>query len=364
MRLPLAATLTALPVFAYAEPPKVVTDIAPVHSLVAQVMAGVGDPDVLVAGGASPHDFQFGFDQAASLQNADLVIWVGPALTPWLDEAVSTLGGDVSQLVLLEAEGWEPLMLRTDAAFDDGHDHGSHGHGHDDHDEHSEHGHDDHGHDDHEEKHDHDEHDHGDHDEHEEHGDHDDHGHEDHDDHAHEDDHKDEARVDPHAWLDPQVAQDWVVIIAEDLAAIDPENAALYGANAVAAVADLQALEAEITATLADVPAGSLVVPHDAYQYFGARFDRPALAAIALDDASIPGPDRIAELQDRVTADDVDCVLSDNQTRAEWSDLIRENTDAGTAVADPMGGAFEVGPAHYRATLTALAASYAACLNE
>lgn len=52
----------------------VVNDIAPIQSLTAQVMEGVGSPNVLVSGGASPHDFQFTFAQANAVQNADLVI--------------------------------------------------------------------------------------------------------------------------------------------------------------------------------------------------------------------------------------------------------------------------------------------------
>ena len=48
-----AAGLLAAPVAA--EPPKVATDIAPVHSLAARVMQGVGTPDLIVRPGASAH---------------------------------------------------------------------------------------------------------------------------------------------------------------------------------------------------------------------------------------------------------------------------------------------------------------------
>jgi len=42
---------------ALAEPPRVVADILPVHSLVARVMEGVGVPDLILPPGASPHGF-------------------------------------------------------------------------------------------------------------------------------------------------------------------------------------------------------------------------------------------------------------------------------------------------------------------
>jgi len=47
--------MTLSPAALFAKSPQVVTDIAPVHSLVARVMDGVGTPDLLVPQSASPH---------------------------------------------------------------------------------------------------------------------------------------------------------------------------------------------------------------------------------------------------------------------------------------------------------------------
>ena len=60
----------ATPSAAVAEVPRVVTDIAPVHSLVAQVMAGVGVPDLLIDQATSPHHFALRPSQARALQEA------------------------------------------------------------------------------------------------------------------------------------------------------------------------------------------------------------------------------------------------------------------------------------------------------
>ncbi len=60
--------------------PNVVASIEPVHSLVAAVMAGVGEPLLLVGGGASPHTASLRPSQAAALQSADLVFWIGESL--------------------------------------------------------------------------------------------------------------------------------------------------------------------------------------------------------------------------------------------------------------------------------------------
>ena len=94
---PAIATLAfALP--ALAEVPKVVTDIHPVHALVAQVMGDLGTPDLLLERGASEHDFQLRPSQAASLADADLVVWIGPELTPWLNRALDGIGENGAEL--------------------------------------------------------------------------------------------------------------------------------------------------------------------------------------------------------------------------------------------------------------------------
>ncbi|MEO1533089.1 MAG: zinc ABC transporter substrate-binding protein, partial [Pseudomonadota bacterium] len=181
----LAALLTSGT--ALAEAPKVVVDIAPAHSIVAKVMEGAGTPTLLLPPGASPHGYALRPSEARALSNADIVVWIGPALTPWLERSLDTLAEGATQVVLMEAPGIEHLPLREGPLFE--HDHGEHddehAHGDDDHDHGEKHAHDDHGHEDHG----HDDHGHkeANHDEHEGHG----HDHEEHAEHDDEHDHDD-----------------------------------------------------------------------------------------------------------------------------------------------------------------------------
>ena len=69
-----ALILTAAPVLAA---PRVATDIAPVHSLTTQVMEGVGQPDLILPIGASPHAYSMRPSEAAALQDAEIVFWIG-----------------------------------------------------------------------------------------------------------------------------------------------------------------------------------------------------------------------------------------------------------------------------------------------
>jgi zinc transport system substrate-binding protein len=99
---PAALWLAALP--ALAEPPRVVTDIPPVQSLAAMVMDGLGTPALLLDPGAEAHDYQLRPSQAAALQDAALLIWVGPEMTPWLERPAAARD-DSARLSLLDAPG-------------------------------------------------------------------------------------------------------------------------------------------------------------------------------------------------------------------------------------------------------------------
>ena len=121
--LTLAATLFAGT--AFAEPPRVIADVAPIHSLVAQVMDGVGEPLLLVPARMSPHGHALKVSQARALAESDIVFWVGEALTPWLDKALSTLAADAEAVELLDAENLSLLHFDEE---DDDHDDHAHGH--------------------------------------------------------------------------------------------------------------------------------------------------------------------------------------------------------------------------------------------
>lgn len=123
MRPVIALALAASP--AFAEVPAVVTDIPPVHALVAQVMGDLGQPVLLLAKGADEHDFQLRPSQAGAVADAGLVVWVGPGLTPWLANALETRPEGAAALGLLEAGATRRLDYGNgQGAADDGHDHG------------------------------------------------------------------------------------------------------------------------------------------------------------------------------------------------------------------------------------------------
>ncbi|WP_261399872.1 zinc ABC transporter substrate-binding protein [Leisingera daeponensis] len=351
----------------WAEVPRVAADIAPVHGLVARVMQGLGEPALVVPPGASPHGYAMRPSEARALDQADVVFWLGGALTPWLEGPLEELAGDAHRIELLEAAGTTVLPFREGARFE-AHAHDEEHADHGEHEDHKEH--DDHGHEEHAEGH-------GDHADHGGHEDHDGHGHEGHaEDHAaagNHDDHEGHDHghgdahghphegADPHAWLLPANARAWLDVIAEELAEHDPANAAAYRANAEAGKQEIADAAASISAQLEPFRAKQFIVFHDAYQYFEQGFGLSAAGAISLSDAVKPSPARIAEIRDVVVERGVSCVFSEPQFNPGLVATVLDGTGAGAAVLDPLGAKLEPGPQFYPALLQDIGAAIAAC---
>jgi|TARA_B100002003_G_scaffold233434_1_gene246299 zinc transport system substrate-binding protein len=103
--------------------PRVATDIGPVYSLAARVMAGIGVPDLIIRHGASPHAYSLRPSEAAALEKADLVFWVSEGLTPWLKSRLEILASKAHVVELMKADGAIELPYREGATFANHDDH-------------------------------------------------------------------------------------------------------------------------------------------------------------------------------------------------------------------------------------------------
>ncbi len=340
MKLPLLGFLTAAglasPVLA--DSPKVVTDIAPIHSLVSQVMQGVGEPALLIQANVSPHNYSMRPSEARALQNADAVFWVGPELSPGLGEAIAKVSNADYMVELLEVAGISKFEFRD---LDDFIANATDAHDHDDHDDHGHEEHDEHNHDDHSD------------DKHEGHDDHDEDAH----DHAHD-------GVDPHAWLDPSNGQVWLAEIARVLSEIDPDNANTYAANAQAAQGELDVLITTSKEKLGEIHDARFVVFHDAYQYFEKRFDVVAYGALLDSDAASPSASRLSQIRDTLKSQHVHCVFSEPQFNDDIIASITEGLDVRVEKLDPIGLDVEIGAGLYAQIISGLVDGFEHCLEE
>ncbi|MFD2236403.1 zinc ABC transporter substrate-binding protein [Aureimonas populi] len=284
-----------------AEPPRVVASIKPIHSLVAAVMQGVAEPELLLDGAVSPHTYAMRPSDAGKLAEADMVVWAGAGVESFLGRALATLAPGAEIVEAGSLKGLKRLAYREGGLFEP-HDHAEDGHGHDD-------------------------------------------------------------MPDAHVWLDPANAQVIVAALGERLAAADPGNAEAYRENAGAMHARLGALDGEIAERMAPVAGRRFLVFHDAFQYFEEAYGLQATGSVVVSPEIAPGARRVAELQARITETGTRCLVAEPQFPREMVDMLAADGTR-IAVLDPNGAAIEAGPLQYEEMMRANAAALAACLAD
>ena len=278
----------------------VVTSIKPLHSLTSYIMEGVGEPELIIDGVASPHNFQIKPSHAKMLQNADLVIWIGEDLESFLPTALKSIPKDAVVFELLDQSGLKKLKFREKNIFE---------------------GHDDHGHDENAKKED----------------DHDDHGHDDHG-HGH-------GSFDPHIWLDPANAKVIVKKITNQLSKIDKDNASKYKANSKKVIKDLDGLIKEVKNEINKD--ASFVVFHDAYQYFEKRFGLSVIGALTVNPDVMPGAEQLSEIREVIEHEKAKCIFSEPQFNPNIINSIASDTGVKTGILDPLGANINKGKGMY-----------------
>ncbi|MYH76161.1 MAG: zinc ABC transporter substrate-binding protein, partial [Acidimicrobiaceae bacterium] len=179
--------------------------------------------------------------------------------------------------------------------------------GHDDHDEHDDEGHDDH-----------DDEGHDDHDEHDDEG----HGHHD---HAH-------GAEDPHVWFDPHRVAEALPVLAQALTAHAGLDPAAVEACMNSYRAELEAVDAEIAAKVAQLPPESrkLVTNHDAFAYYAARYGFEVIGTVipSLSSMAEANPAGLEELAEIIEHEGIRAIFAETQ----------HSGDDIEALADRIGG--------------------------
>ncbi|ALC17302.1 ABC-type Zn2+ transport system, periplasmic component/surface adhesin [Desulfuromonas soudanensis] len=286
--------LAAPGISAWAEAPRVVVSLKPLHALVAGVMAGVGEPQLLIQGGGSPHGYTLRPSEARMLSEAQLVVWVGPGLETFLGKSLSTLAGKARLLELSRELKAEMLPVREGGFWEthpseDEHGPGvAGGPGHDLHGERNQ-----------------------------------------------------------HLWLDPLLAKRIVARTTSALTDIDPVHAKEYQQNAARLQTRLDTLHAELKARLAPVKSIPYIVFHDAYQYFEAAYGLSAVGSVTLSVDRKPGARRIEEIREKIRELNARCVFSEPQFEPRLVATVIEGTGARTGILDPLGAALPSGEESY-----------------
>ncbi len=285
--------------------PNVAVSIAPLHSLVSGVMAGVGRPELLVAAGQSPHTQSLSPSMVKAVHNADLVIWIGPdyeiPLNNTMDqvdapERVKSLAnsGQLLTYPVRESGLWAP--------------------------------------------------------------------HEAHAGHSRQSERRE--NIDPHLWLSADNAKAMVMQFRAWLTAVDPENADTYQHNANRMIVRIENLEAVLAENLGAVKTMPYVVFHDAYQYFEKEFGLNPAGSITLSPERPVGAKRVRQIRKAIISNQVKCIFSEPQFPPGLIPTIMENTDAHYGQLDPLGAGLQPGADLWFDLMTRLGQSLNECLSR
>lgn len=310
---------------ARAEAPSVVVSIKPIHSLVSAIMQGVGEPSLIVEGAASPHTYSLKPSNAAALQDADVIFWVGHGLEAFLEKPLESLGGKATVVELEDAPGLEKLPFREGGPFEahthegeEGHDHAHEGHSHDTD------------------------------------------GH----DHAKEAEGHEHGEFDMHLWLSPENARAIAAEAAKVLAEKDPANAETYNRNLASLNDKLAALDKELAETVAPIKDKPFIVFHDAYQYFEHHYGVLAAGSITVSPETLPGAERLTQIRDKVKTLSATCVFAEPQFEPKLVNVVIEGTPAKSGTLDPEAATLDPGPDLYFTLMKSIATSLRDCLGK
>lgn len=298
---------------AQAEGLKVVTDIAPVGSIVS-MMTG-SDVTVLIGPGSSPHDAGFNPSMARALEEADVVIWMGKAMAPGLEKPIHELATNATVLELMDIQGLAYLQAREGAAFPFA---------------------------DHEGK---------------------------------EDGAETGTKwIDPHAWLSPAIVRSWAGAIADLLIQADPPRAEGYKSGRSRAVFAALDASAEFREILKDAGLVSLeptelmragrpvAALHDAFQYLEKSFGLQVLGAVRAANGLLASESGLSKLVDAIAATNAACLISDGAETDAEARSMAQTLGLRLVPLDILGAHLEQGPALYGTMMRKIAIDLKGCL--
>ncbi|WP_304526610.1 metal ABC transporter solute-binding protein, Zn/Mn family [Halomonas sp. I5-271120] len=270
----LAVTLASSPLYAAEpiddEPINVVASFSVLADMVEQVGGEHVAVTALVGPDSDPHMFSPSPTEARAVAKADLVVFNGLNYEGWMERLITA--SDYDGALVTATDGISPLTFQ-------GHDHG-------DHEAHA-----------HGQEHDHSGHDHA------------------------------QGSPDPHAWQDLRNATTYVANIRDGLIAADPAHADAYRTNASRYSEAITALDEELHALLAEVPASSSVITgHEAFDYFANAYGISFLSPTGLSTSAEPSAADLARLIDVIRDEGISALFNESMTSTATLEQLAEET--------------------------------------
>ena len=147
---------------------------------------------------------------------------------------------------------------------------------------------------------------------------------------------EEDGEKNPHVWLSISRDIEQVKNIAEQLEEADPAHADAYAANAKAYIEKLTSLQAEMHASLDNVPHKEIVTFHEAFPYFAEEFDLKIIGVIEREPGSEPTPEELEQTIAQVKQLPVKVLFTEPQYSPSAAETIARETGAKIYELDPV----------------------------
>jgi zinc/manganese transport system substrate-binding protein len=254
---------------------RILASFLPVHAHAAAIAGDRAGVESLIAGDVGAHDFSPRPADMQRIAKADVLVFNGAGMEPWLDDLIKQAAGKNLKKVDLST-GIE--LLKSSTSLD---------------------------------------------------GDgksrvHDDHSHCDHGEHN------------PHLWLDPVLAIQQAETLRDALIAADPAGNDIYQKNAADYIAKLRSLDADFQAILAPLPSKKLVTFHDAFPYLAKRYELEMVGYLSRFPERDPAPAELAALIDGIREHQVAVLFAEAGYEPALLQRLAKDTRAKVSTLDTL----------------------------
>ncbi len=144
----------------------------------------------------------------------------------------------------------------------------------------------------------------------------------------------DQGDTDPHLWLDPKLMAAQVAVMADHLAALDPDHARLVHARADSLTTALADLDSHLRTELAPLRGRDLFVFHPAYGYLAHAY---GLRQVAIEQGGVdPSPRHLARVLESIKATGAGAVFAQPQFSLGSARAVARETGIKVVVLDPL----------------------------
>ena len=289
----------------------VVASLKPLGFIASAITDGVTETQVLLPDGASEHDYSLRPSDVKRLQNADLVVWIGPEMEAFMNKSAQSIS-DKNKVTVAQLDGVKPLLMKG--------------------------------------------------------GDDDDHDHEGDNDHAAHENEKGDAHhhhgdYNMHLWLSPEIARLSAVAIHDKLVELMPQSRAKLDANLKDFEAQLAAADKEVGNELAPLKGKGYFVFHDAYGYYEKQYGLTPLGHFTVNPEIQPGAQRLHQIRTQLVEQKATCVFAEPQFRPAVVEAVARGTSVRMGTLDPLGTNIQLSKESYATFLRQLANQYSSCLK-